>query len=131
MTTLFLSKNYVALSLIRAKHKIFDEDFVTMSEFNRFTLFMQEQFNKRHLDIIITHDLSREDFDIINEQIIMVSDKCCFNLDMLSTNILAVLTDSDLISNFFINFEGDRLQKAECTRVLNSESHQKKKTLTL
>lgn len=131
MTNPFLSKNYVALALIKAKYEIFNEDFATMSELNRFTLFMQKEFNNRDLGVAIAYDLDREDFDIIKGRIIMVSDRCCYNLDTLSTNVLSVLTNPDLISQFFINLENDRIQTVECTKVVESGSHQKKKVLNM
>lgn len=43
---------------MRAKTKIFHEQFVTISELNQFDSFLQQEFNNRNLDIIITSTLS-------------------------------------------------------------------------
>ena len=49
--------------------------------------------------MIISNTLSSEDFNIMGE-VIMTSDICSFNLDMLPINLLKVLYNSNLIVNF-------------------------------
>ena len=49
--------------------------------------------------MIISNTLSSEDFNIMGE-VIMTSDTCSFNLDMLPINLLKVLYNSNLIVNF-------------------------------
>ncbi len=64
MKTFFLGKEYVALSLIKAKDQFFRERFITISELNQFDHFLQQEFNNRNIDIIITSNtLSSEDFN--------------------------------------------------------------------
>ena len=70
---------------------------------------MQKEFNERKLGIVIKHDLCLEDFNIENG-IVTITDRCCFNLDRLSNEILNILTDETLILKFFIEIEAKRLE---------------------
>lgn len=113
MKTFFLGKEYVALSLIKAKDQFFRERFITISELNQFDHFLQQEFNNRNLDIIITSNtLSSEDFNIMGE-VIMTSNTCCFNLDLLPINVLTVLYDSNLIVDFLTQLENEKLKILE------------------
>lgn len=109
MSNPFLSKEYVALALIKAKSQIFNEDFATTSELNQFTSFMQKEFNERELGVAITYELDRIDFNVTNG-IVTITDKCCLNLDWLPNEILDILTDESLISKFFVKIETRRLE---------------------
>lgn len=113
MKTFFLGKEYVALSLIKAKDQFFRERFITISELNQFDHFLQQEFNNRNIDIIITSNtLSSEDFNIMGE-VIMTSNTCCFNLDLLPINVLTVLYDSNLIVDFLTQLENEKLKILE------------------
>lgn len=113
MSTIFLGKEYIALSLIKAKDQFFHEHFITISELNQFDHFLQQEFNNRDLNIVITSNtLSSEDFKIMGE-IIMPSNTCCFNLDMLPINVLTVLYDSNLIVDFLTQLENKKLETLE------------------
>ena len=113
MKTFFLGKEYVALALINAKDQFFRERFITISELNQFDHFLQQEFNNRDLDIVITSNtLSSEDFNIMGE-VIMTSNACCFNLGLLPINVLTVLYDSNLIVDFLTQLENEKLETLE------------------
>ena len=114
MDSFLLSRLYIVLALINAKNEIFHEDFATMSELNRFTLFMQSEFNSRNLGVAITHELDREVLDIsMDGTFIKISNRCRSGLEMLSSNVLDVLTDKSLLAEFFTKLENDRLKEIE------------------
>lgn len=117
----FLSSEYVVLALIQAKEQIFHEDFITMSEFIRFSYFLQQEFNNRKLEITVTsNSLSKEDFHIINS-IIVKSDSCCYNLNILPIEMLDVLCDTDLIVNFFTQSENEKIKTLETVKEKNKK----------
>lgn len=124
MSNPFLSKEYVALALIKAKFQIFDESFATTSELNQFTLFMQQEFNERELGVVITHELGIEDFNV-KGGVVTTTDSCCFDLDRLPDEILSILTDESLIINFFVKIETRRLEilKSFQSNVAQSNTH--------
>ena len=62
--------------------------------------------------MITSNTLNSEGFNIMGE-VIMTSDACCFNLDMLPVNILTVLYDSNLIVGFLMQFESGKLETLE------------------
>lgn len=43
----------------------------------------------------------------------MLSDNCAYNLDMLSREIYNILTDVNLIVEFFMTLESEKLNKLE------------------
>lgn len=113
MKTFFLGNEYVALLLIRAKEQFLQESFITTSELNQFDYFLQQEFNNRNLNIVITSNtLSSEDFNTMGEAI-MASNTCCFDLDLLPLNVLTVLYDSNLIADFLIQLENKKLEMLE------------------
>lgn len=117
----FLSSEYVALALIQAKEQIFHEDFITMSEFIRFSYFLQQEFNNRKLAITVTsNSLSKEDFHIINS-IIVKLDECCYNLNILPIEMLDVLCDTNLIVNFFTQMENEKIKTLETVKEKNKK----------
>ena len=108
-----LSKEYLALALIEAKNNLFHENFATTAELNQFENFIQQQFTNQKLDIIVySNNLSKEDFNVVNG-VIMLSDNCAYNLDMLSREIYNILTDVNLIVEFFMTLESEKLNKLE------------------
>ena len=62
--------------------------------------------------MIISNTLSSEDFNIMGE-VIMTSDICSFNLDMLPINLLKVLYNSNLIVNFLTQLENEKVETLE------------------
>lgn len=128
MSSTFLSKEYVALALIKAKFQIFDESFATTSELSQFILFMQHEFNERELGIVITHELGIEDFNI-KGGVITITDRCCFDLDRLPDEILNILTDESLILKFFVKIETRRLEILKSFQLSSAQSG-KNKNLT-
>ena len=124
MNSPFLSKDYVALALIKAKYNIFNENFATISELNQFQNFMQQEFNKRDLGIAIAYEVSREDFNI-RSGIITISDRCCCDLDTLPTDILNILNDKSLIIEFFISLENKKIETLENIKEKIPKSHKK------
>lgn len=53
MSACFLQNDYTALALIEANNKIFQENFITLSEFNQFNLSLQQEFHNRGLDVVV------------------------------------------------------------------------------
>lgn len=109
MSSFFLSKEKVALVLIKAKYQIFNESFATASELQQFTSFMQQEFNKRELGVIILYELDRENFHV-NNGVITINERSWINLDIIPDKILNVLTDKSLILEFFSKIETRRLE---------------------
>lgn len=130
MMSSFLSQEYVALALIKAKFEIFDESFVTTSELNQFTIFIQREFNERELGIAIVNKLSIEDFNV-ECGIVTVSDKCCYDLNRISDEILDVLTDKSLILKFFMIVENKKLEILKDLQQKNIESSTRDKIMSL
>ena len=111
MSTIFLSQEYVALVLIKEKETIFCENFITTSELNQFSYYMQKEFNKNGLNVVIfTGNLSREDFNLVNG-IIMINNECSYNLNTVPVDIFKVLTDKELIIKFFKLLEEEKITK--------------------
>lgn len=119
METIFLENDYVALSLIKSKEKIFHEKFVTFSELGQFEHFLQQEFNNQELDIVITSNgLSSSDFKIVGD-VIMPVDNCSLNINLVPFRALKVLNDSNLLTDFFEQFENERLEAIEKSKVKN------------
>ncbi len=102
-------KKYVALVLMKAKSQIFNENFATTSELNEFRLFMQQEFNKRKIGVVITQTLFIGDFNV-QDDVVTITDRCCFDLERLPDKILNILTDESLILEFFMKMETKRLE---------------------
>ncbi len=125
-----LSKEYIVLALLKAKSDFFREYFVTMEELNHFIHFMQQEFIKQELEIVIKSNfLDKANFVIVNG-IVMVSDHCCYSLDQLSLNadLYHILTDENLLLTFFINLEKDKLKILETreSNLPNPYKHERK-----
>lgn len=111
MSTIFLSQEYVALVLIKEKEAIFCENFITTSELNQFSYYMQKEFNKNGLNVVIsTGKFNREDFNIING-IITIKEENVYNLNTVPVDIYKILTDKNLIINFFKQLEEEKITK--------------------
>lgn len=111
MSTIFLSQEYVALVLIKEKEAIFCENFITTSELNQFSYYMQKEFNKNGVNVVIsTGKFNREDFNIING-IITIKEENVYNLNTVPVDIFKVLTDKELIIKFFKQLEEEKITK--------------------
>lgn len=111
MSTIFLSQEYVALVLIKGKENIFSENFITISELNQFSYYMQKEFNKNGVNVVIsTGKFNREDFNIING-IITIKEENVYNLNTVPVDIYKILTDKNLIINFFKQLEEEKITK--------------------
>ena len=111
MSTIFLSQEYVALVLIKGKENIFSENFITISELNQFSYYMQKEFNKNGVNVVIsTGKFNREDFNIING-IITIKEENIYNLNTVPVDIYKILTDKNLIINFFKQIEEEMITK--------------------
>lgn len=122
-----LSKEYVAMALIKVKYEFFRERFITMSELNQFDWFIQEEFNKQNLEVVITsNNLSRENFIVISD-VVMPTEACYVFLEDVPIPARNILTDKSLIANFFIGLETERLKALENAQVEVSKGHQRKK----
>lgn len=126
MKTSFLQKEYLTLALIKAKNDFFHENFVTTAELNQFIRFIQQHFINQKLDIVVTsNNLSKEDFNIVGD-IIKLSDNCAYNLDRIPTNIASIITNQNLIAEFFISLEREKLNKLENIQTEKPKSYIKK-----
>lgn len=125
MQTRFLGKEYLVLALIKWKNHFFQENFITSSELSRFEQFLQQEFNNLNLNVIIASaSLSAIDFETIGD-IIMLSDTCGCNLDLLPMDISTILYDSNMMSNFFQVLEKEKLEKIELNMDPISKLHTK------
>ena len=120
-----LECDYLAAALIKGKYEMLNENFITVFELSQFRRFMQKEFNNRNLNIVINNDLDRYNFNIING-VIMLANEDCFNINILSFEILSVLTDSDLIMQFLIEIEKEKLNTLNNFKGDNSKSKVKK-----
>lgn len=111
MSTIFLSQEYVALVLIKSKENIFSENFITISELNQFSYYMQKEFNKNGVNAVIsTGNFNRENFNIING-VITIKKENVYNLNTVPVDIYKILTDKNLIINFFKQLEEEKITK--------------------
>lgn len=113
MLVFHLLKDYLALTLIKAKYEFFKEDFITLEELDQFDNFMQQEFNKQNLNIVISSSsLSSEDFNIING-VIVTTDECYFDLKRLPLSISTILNNKNLIAKFLINLYSEKIRTLE------------------
>ena len=125
MKTIFIGEEYVALSLIKIKNQFLDENFITISELNQFEHFLQQEFNNNFLNVLITSNgLNDEDFTIMGE-VIMISNTCSLNIDLLPITVLKILYNSDLIINFLQQLENEKKEKLEIKKKLVPKLHNK------
>lgn len=111
MSANFLSQEYVALVLIKGKENIFNENFITISELNQFSYYMQKEFNKNGVNAVIsTGNFDRENFNIING-VITIKKENVYNLNTVPVDIYKILTDKNLIINFFKQLEEEKITK--------------------
>lgn len=121
MMAVFLLQEYVALALIKGKENIFGENFITTSELNQFSYYVQKEFNKRDLNVVIsTGSFNRDDFDVING-IIVLKNKCFYNLNTIPVDIFKVLTDRNLVVNFFKQLEEEKMSKLNKLQLENGK----------
>lgn len=126
MQTIFLTEGYVLLVLIESKNQIFHENFATISELHQFEHFLQQEFNKRDLNVVITSNtLSIEDFNVIGD-IVMKSNTCSYNLYYLPMNILTMLLDTKLITDFLIDLENEKIEKLKGMQNTNQKVKENK-----
>lgn len=125
----FLSREYIAMALIKAKYEIFNESFITTSELNQFNRVIQEEFNKQQLGIAITFDrLSADEFKIINGVITPIETESFYlDVNRLPSEICDILTDKNLILKFFLELERKKLKTLEDLQTENSKSDEKDK----
>lgn len=116
---LYLDIDYVAIRLISIKKALVNENFITTSELNEFTQFLQKEYNKRKLNIIVKalDSISNENFDIYGD-VIQVSYDCVLDLDRLPQDILNVLYDNDIIVDFLIKTEENKIKKMKNAKQL-------------
>lgn len=110
MSAEFISLNYIALSLIEAKYEFFREGFITRQELHRFRNYIQRFFIEKGVGfIIVDNELTQESFVLANG-VIKVTERCCYDLNQLPSNIEKVLRDTNLILQFFIQLESEKLE---------------------
>ncbi len=109
----FLKEDFIALSLINSKDKLFHESSITTSELSEYTSYLQKEFNSRDSDVIITSNgLDKENFNIMGDAI-TISKNCGINTNFIPLNVLSVLNDNDLIINFWMQLEKEKLKSLE------------------
>lgn len=110
MSTEFISLNYIALALVEAKYEFFREEFITSQELNRFRSYIQRFFIENGFGFaIVGNELTREDFIVANG-VIKVTERCCYDLKDLVTKAENVLRDTNLILQFFVQLETEKLE---------------------
>jgi len=82
MKTLFMEKSYVLASIFLTKHLHFREEFVTLEECNVISNALQQEFNKKDLDAIITDTIDNEYYKIVDD-VIFINKKNGFDLESL------------------------------------------------
>lgn len=106
-----LDKEYIAYALINVKEQIFGEKFITIYELNQFGEFLQNEFKKGNIDVVITSKgLNSEDFNTY-DVIIKKSNKCSINTDTLSQELLNVLYNKDVVTSFLHKLEEEKIKK--------------------
>ena len=130
---MFLSQEYTAVALIIAKYDFFGENFITSSELVKFNRIVQQEFNDRQLDVVITFDkLIASDFKVINGVIILLdTSNYHLNINRLPSKICDILTNKGLLLNFFLELENRKLKALEDLQSKNPESDEKNKMLSL
>ncbi len=114
METNFLRKEWIAVALANAKRVIFREDFVSISELQQFSEFLQCSFNNSNLDIVITHDLPNSEGFIIQNDIVIVPKN--WNIYMLPDEVKSVLLNENLFIKFFIDFENEKIERLNAAK---------------
>lgn len=110
-STYVLEKEYLIIALVKAKSEIFGENFITLSELSEFERLIELEFNRHDINAVITSDsISMENFDMIGD-VIFISKNCCYHLGFVPIIIAKILTDKNLIINFFQQLENDKLNK--------------------
>ena len=104
----FLRREWIAAALAGAKSKIFGEYFITISELQQFSEFVQREFEKRKLDITIYGLIDNEDF-VIKDGIIIVPES--WDICMLSNNYKSILSDENLLINFFAELKNKKVDE--------------------
>ena len=130
MESSFLSIGYLAMVLVEKKSQIFGENFITISELNQFRYFMQKEFNNRDLGIAIVTNNLNLDFNIFGG-VVMPSERCCYNVDYVRNDILNILTDDNLIFQFFTEIENRKLKTLENLQSNFCKPCEKEKKLSL
>lgn len=130
MESSFLSIGYLAMVLVEKKSQIFGENFITISELNQFRYFMQKEFNNRDLGIAIVANNLNLDFNIFGG-VVMPSERCCYNVDYVRNDILNILTDDNLILQFFTEIENRKLKTLENLQSNICKPCEKEKKLSL
>lgn len=125
MNTRFLSKEYIAVALISSKNKIFHENFITMSELNQFEQFLQKEFDNNNLNIVITSDLLDSKSFNMSDGVITMSSNCSFNMHLLPIEILNILSDTNLIIDFFMKLEQEKIENLKKIRTATSKLYKK------
>jgi len=118
MKTRFLTNKYLLLQLINYKTRFLGENYVTISELNRFNNYLQNEFNNKNLNVVISNELNNEDFLIYNG---IIESKNSINLDFLPTDILNIISDNNLITNFLIELEKEKIVKLEEVKTLSKQ----------
>lgn len=130
MESSFLSIGYLAMALVEKKSQIFGENFITISELNQFSYFMQKEFNNRDLGIAIVANNLNLDFNIFGG-VVMPSERCCYNVDYVRNDILNILTNDNLILQFFTEIENRKLKTLENLQSNVCKPCEKEKKLSL
>ena len=106
-----IDNDFILLALINYKKETFDEKYTSLIELNKFTQYIQDEFNKRDLNVVIKTSGINEDCFRIIEMVLTKREDCYIDLDILPTDILNILTNKEIMSNFFLELENDKLLK--------------------
>ncbi len=107
MGTQFLRKEWIAVALASAKEEILGENFISVSELQRFSQFLQQKFNEEKIDAVVTSGLPDSQGFEIRNGIISVSRS--WDIYMLSSDMQSILLDKQLFIDFFIALETEKI----------------------
>ncbi len=106
-----LDKDFILLALINYKSEIFNERYISSTEVNKYTECVQNEFNKRNLEVVIKLGNINKDCFFEFNNLITKKDECYININILPTDILNVLNDKELLSNFYLELENEKIKK--------------------
>lgn len=107
--TNFLKKEWVAAALAQAKIELLGKSSVTVFELQQYSEFLQNEFNSKNLDIVITNELPNSNGFSIKDGIVVIPPY--WDLYMLSDEVQQILFDSNLFISFFIELENKKIER--------------------
>lgn len=132
MERTIINKDFVIASILKSKEIQFNEYFVTFEEVNYISKKMQEEFNSREIEAIISDDyITRKSFQI--EEVITINKDRDITLKNLksssltfSNEILSILWNENFINQWLIELKQKQLYKLTQHEEITNSSVKKK-----